>query len=306
MAKAAVESSEEDSLKIFVCGSSSPMAAPGRAQACIAILTPEHFYLVDSGAGSTGNLMASRLPMNRLQGVFVTHYHSDHIAEIPEVNLNSWVQGRSTPLIVYGPKGIRKVVSGLNKAYELDNAYRVAHHGADLLSPELGVLTAATISEGVVLEDGALTVTAYTADHAPINPAVGYRFDYRGRSVVVSGDSNVTDHTAKISTGVDLLLHDALSEPIIRTLSESAEQAGLARNAQILRDVIDYHAWTSALIDLGSRVDIGMVAFYHLVPVPQNFIMELIFERNLPDNFIVTTDRMWFELPVDKPDIIVR
>ena len=44
------------SLRVFVCGSSSPLGNTGQAQACIAVMTPEHFYLIDSGAGSTDNL----------------------------------------------------------------------------------------------------------------------------------------------------------------------------------------------------------------------------------------------------------
>jgi ribonuclease Z len=298
VAGSAPEPYGEDSLKIFVCGSASPIPAPGRAQGCVAVLTPTNFYLVDSGAGSTNNVTQSALPLEQLQGMFITHFHSDHIAEIPEINMLSWVQGRPEPLQVFGPKGIKKVVRGLNAAYELDSAYRSAHHGEELLPPDLSKLQASQIKTGIVLEDGDLTVTAYIADHAPINPAVGYRFDYKGRSVVISGDSNVTDHTREITKGVDLLLHDALSVPIISTMSEAAAKAGMPRSSKVLSDVIDYHASTSALIELEMETDIGMVALYHLVPAPRNIVMQKIFERNLPENFVIAEDRMWFELPV--------
>ena len=297
---------EPDSLQVYVCGSSSPLPGGGRAQACIAILTPQHFYIVDSGAGSTRNLTAARLPMQRLQGLFITHFHSDHIAEIPEVNLNSWVAGRPVPLDVYGPKGVRKVVSGLNDTYELDREYRVEHHGEELLAPELGELNAEAIKPGTVLEDGDMVIRAYVADHSPIEPAVGYRFDYRGRSVIVSGDSLVTDQTREISAGADLLLHDALSIPIISTLSNAAAEAGRDRQAKILSDVIDYHASVSSLAELATSTDIDMVALYHLVPVPQNIVMELIYKRELPDNVVITDDGMWFELPVESDEIVIR
>ena len=106
-----------DALRVFVCGSSSPLPDPARAQACIAILTPAHFFVIDSGAGSTRNLLAARLPVVRLNGVLLTHFHSDHIAELYELNLGSWVQGRAEPLSIYGPNGISEVVEGLNLAY---------------------------------------------------------------------------------------------------------------------------------------------------------------------------------------------
>jgi ribonuclease Z len=236
--------------------------------------------------------------------VFLTHFHSDHISELYELNLASWVRGRPKALRVYGPKGVQKVVSGINDTYELDVEYRVEHHGSDLLNPKLAKLKAETIRTGVVLEDGDLTVTAYTASHAPIEPAVGYRIDYRGRSVVISGDSLVTDDTRRIASKVDLLLHDALSLPLTEATTKAATTGGLTRLAKIVSDVTDYHASTDSLIDLGADIDAGIVAFYHLVPAPSNLIMSKIFERNLPENFLLANDGDWFELPSDSAAII--
>jgi ribonuclease Z len=135
---------------------------------------------------------------------------------------------------------------------------------------------------------------------------VGYRFDYRGRSVVISGDSNVTDKTLAIADGADLLLHDALSLPTLTALTEALNAEGQSRQAKIVSDVIDYHASTDALIALGQKSNVGMVAFYHLVPVPPTSLFEDVFLRGAPDNFLVTEDLMWFELPVGSDEIIVH
>ncbi|MFT4614129.1 MAG: ribonuclease Z [Bacteroidia bacterium] len=295
---------ESESLRVYVCGSASPLGM-GQAQACIAIVTPEHFYLIDSGAGSTDNINRMGLPMDRLQGLLLTHFHSDHIAEIYEVNLASWVQGRPAPLTVYGPRGVDEVINAVNAGYRLDRIYRTGHHGQDLLPPALGVLQHNTIAPGVILEDGDLKVTAYVAEHPPIEPAVGYRFDYRGRSVVISGDGNVNGDTRKIVQGADLLLHDALSLPTVTTLSEALGTVGQTRQSKIVADVIDYHASTDSLIELGEQSDVDMVAFYHLVPVPPNAVLEDIFKRGVPDNFLLAEDLMLFELPIDSDEILV-
>ena len=297
---------DPDSLRVFVCGSASPLGISDRAQACIAVLTPNHFYIVDSGAGSTANLTQARMPYNRLQGVFLTHHHSDHIAELYELNLSSWVQGRPEPLQVFGPKGVRQVVNGVNDTYELDRGYRIEHHGAELLSPDLGKLRYKTVSEGVVLEDGDLTVTAYVGDHSPVSPAFGYRFDYRGRSVVISGDSLVTDATRRISNKADLLLHDVLAQSVVQTLSDTAADVGLNRLSKIMSDVLDYHASTTSVAELARSTDIDMVALYHLVPVPQNIVMEKIFMRNMPDNVVLVDDGDWFELPSESQEILTK
>ncbi|MEH6610928.1 MAG: MBL fold metallo-hydrolase [Halioglobus sp.] len=303
--RGAVPLPESESLRVYVCGSASPLGM-GQAQACIAVITPEHFYLIDSGAGSTDNINRLGLPTERLQGLLLTHFHSDHIAEIYEVNLGSWVRGRPAPLTVYGPRGVAEVTDAVNAGYRQDRIYRTGHHGEDLLPPALGVLEHKTIAPGVILEDGDLKISAYVAEHPPIHPAVGYRFDYRGRSVVISGDSNVTDETRKIVDGADLLLHDALSLPTVTALSEALGAVGQSRQSRIVFDVMDYHASTDSLIELGEKSNVDMVAFYHLVPVPPNSVVADVFMRGAPDNFLLTEDLMWFELPINSDDIVVN
>ena len=306
LAKSAAQPLEDpEGLRVYVCGSASPLGM-GQAQACIAVVTPEHFYLIDSGVGSTDNINLLRLPTARLDGLLLTHFHSDHIAEIYEVNLGSWVNGRPAPLKVWGPRGVDEVVSAVNAGYRQDRIYRVGHHGEDLLQPALGVLAHETIEPGVVLEDGELKITAYVGEHPPIEPAVGYRFDYRGRSVVISGDSNVNENTLKIAEGADLLLHDALSLPTLTALSRALEAVGQTRQSKIVTDVMDYHASTGSLVALGEQSNVAMVAYYHLVPVPPNAIAKTIFMRGAPDNFVLTEDLMWFELPIENDEIIVH
>ena len=296
---------DSESLRVYVCGSASPLGM-GQAQACIAVVTPEHFFLIDSGAGSTDNIGRLGLPTSELDGLLLTHFHSDHIAEIYEINLSSWVQGRPQPLTIYGPQGVAEVTNGVNATYRQDRIYRTGHHGEDLLPPALGVLAHKTIVPGIILDDGDLKITAYIASHPPIHPAVGYRFDYRGRSVVISGDSNVTDETLKIVDGADLLLHDALSLPTVTALSEALGAVGQSRQSKIVSDVMDYHASTDSLIVLAEQSNVDMVAFYHLVPVPPNSVVEDIFMRGAPDNFLLTEDLVWFDLPIDSDDIIVH
>jgi ribonuclease Z len=87
----------------------------------------------------------------------------------------------------------------------------VAHHGEELLNPQLGVLQSRTIEEGVILEEDGLRVTAFEISHPPIEPAFGSRLDYAGRSVVISGDSLVTEKIIEMSDGADVVLHDAMA-----------------------------------------------------------------------------------------------
>ena len=291
-----------DGLKVFMCGTSSPLPDPDRAQACVAVLAGESLYVVDTGAGSARVATLGRLPLERLEAVFLTHFHSDHIAALPEFNLNSWVAGRPWPLAVFGPPGVSEVVDGLNAAYRLDSTYRVAHHGEELMPPNLGVMQAKLMEAGSTQEFGDLTVTSFQVNHDPIRPAVGYRFDYRGRSVVISGDAIVTQGLVDAATDADLLLQDVLSLPIIQTLEKVS--AG-TRMEKILHDIQDYHAHTDDLSELVDGSGVRQLALYHLVPPPSNALFEKIFSRDLPGGTIVTEDGMIFELPAGGEEVKV-
>lgn len=288
---------EYDGLRVFLCGTASPLVAPGHAQACVAVLAGEDLYLVDAGMGAAGTFAFSGESLVPLRAVLLTHFHSDHITGLPDVNLNSWVAGRRQPLQVVGPLGVGRVVAGFNEAFALDYGYRVAHHGAAMLPLELAVLEARTVDAGVVLDEDGLVVTAFPVDHAPVAPAFGYRFDYRGRSVVVSGDTLVTDSMRTAARGADLLLHDALSLPIVRALEEGARAAGQLRLAKIMADIPSYHAHAAQLGELAASAGVRQLALYHFVPAPRNLLMRQVFRRDLPANAMLAEDGLVVELP---------
>ena len=87
-------------------------------------------YLVDIGPEATENLQTWRMPLATAKAVFLTHLHSDHIGEVGEFNMQSWVAGRPAPLAVVGPPGVEKLAAGFNEAYEIDHGFRHAqiHH----------------------------------------------------------------------------------------------------------------------------------------------------------------------------------
>lgn len=294
-----------DGIRVLVCGSAAPLPTEGREQGCLAVLTPDHYFIVDAGAGSANTIGLAGLPGQRLNGVLLTHYHSDHIDAIPTINLTSWVAGRQGPLKVYGPPGVQRVVDGFNDAYSLDRQYRTAHHGEDFMPIEYGVLEAVEQPVESVQQLGELTITSFTVDHSPIDPAVGYRFDYKDRSVVITGDTVVTQRLREIVDDADLLFSDALSLPIVQTLQDAAAARGQERLAKVLFDIQDYHASVADVAELTRTTGVGMTALYHMVPGPRNALMENIFEREIDENMLLTRDGMWFTLPVGSDEILI-
>ena len=143
-------------------------------------------------------------------------------------------------------------------------------------------------------------------EHPPIEPAVGYRVDYRGRSVVISGDTNAADSLFAAAKDADLLLHDALSRTLLDPMIEAATEVGAPVMPTIMTDVIDYHADASLLPERAAEAGIKQLVFYHMVPVPANALAANMFLRNLPSDVILASDLQSFDLPPNATEIVIR
>jgi len=136
----------------------------------------------------------------------------------------SWAQGRDKKLDVYGPEGVKQVVNGYNMVYALDSSYRTAHHTEEWMpSKNSGMtphtLTIPNLEEAASFFDrNGLKISVFQVDHAPVKPAVGYRFEYRGNVVVISGDTVKNPTLPKFSKDADLLLCDFNISPSCDTL----------------------------------------------------------------------------------------
>lgn len=304
----------DDALHVIVCGSGSPLPAPGRAQACIAVFAGGRGYVFDVGTGAAGNLANWRAPSERIQHVFLTHFHSDHFGDLGELNLQGWVAGRGAPLVVHGPPGVERVVNGLQEAYALDRAYRTAHHGEDLMNPAYGLLVAApfeaSASAVVVHQDGELTIRSFLVDHSPVAPSVGYRIDYRGRSVVISGDTAPSPSLVAAAEGADLMLHEALATHVVQTLEAVTREAGQPRLAKVMLDIPDYHTSPVDAARAANAAHVRRLVLYHLVPGPPGVgIAKDIFLRGVDDvreGVTLSSDGSVYSLPVGTTEIRER
>ena len=281
-----------EGLHIAVVGSGSPLPDPKRGNPCVCVIAGGTVYVVDAGEGSSQTMNRMRIAPERIAAVLMTHYHSDHIGGLGSVNLMRWVSDASLPsLRVLGPPGVEQVIGGFNQAYELDDTYRVGHHGTGIINPESARMVPEEYSfpEGeksmVVLEEDGLKVTAFTVEHPPVEPVVGYRFDYQGRSAVVSGDTIYCQNLVDNSKDADLLLHDALSIELLNLVENAAGEAGLSARKQILTDVEDYHATAPQAADAAREAGVGALAITHIVPPLPLKGLEDVFLDDATDRF---------------------
>jgi ribonuclease Z len=260
-----------DGLHAAIAGSGSPLPDPKRGNPCVAIVAGRRLFVVDAGERASETLNRMRIGPEYIESVLLTHFHSDHIGGLASLSIQRWAASQaSTPMRVAGPPGVERVVAGYNEAYALDFGYRTAHHGEAILPAGGAGMVAEPFdvaSESVVvLDDDDLTITAFVVDHSPAAPAVGYRFDYRGRSLVVSGDTSRSPVLERAARGTDLLIHDALSRPLLKLAEDAARDAGLAARAQIFADILDYHATPQDAADSASAAGVGALVLTHIVP----------------------------------------
>lgn len=266
-----------DGLHLALCGTGSPLPNPDRAGPCAAVVAGEQTYIVDIGEGGARNLNLMGFDLGAIDAVLLTHFHSDHVDGLGPLALLHWTQGtRDEPLAVYGPTGVEELVEGFNGFYAQDHAYRIAHHGTDIV-PENGggarAIPFAVPTEPTVLfvRDG-LTVSVFPVDHDPVASALGYRFDYKGRSIVISGDTAQSAMLERASIGADLLLHEALQPRMVGAMTTALDNADQPHTAQITRDILDYHASPEEAAESAQRAGVKMLVLTHLVPpIPSRF-----------------------------------
>jgi ribonuclease Z len=242
----------------------------------------------------------------QLGGIFITHFHSDHIVELGEYNMQSWASGRKAPLNVYGGKGIDLLVEGVTLSYQQDTAYREAHHSTEYLNPAIGKMVANSINADngpvVVLQKGQLTVTAFNVDHAPISPAIGYRFDFGDRSVVVSGDTIKSNSLIAAAQGADLLFHEAQAQHMVEQLEATAKELGNKQLEKVFFDIRDYHTSPVEAAEAANEAGVKELVLYHLTPPPPNKIAEKIFVRGVDEvrseGVTVGFDGLLYQLPL--------
>jgi ribonuclease Z len=244
----------EQQFRVTLLGTGCPPAVMKRFGPSTLVEAGEQKFLFDAGRGALQRLTQLALRWQDVQGVFLTHLHSDHLVGFPDLWLTGWliVPGRNVPLQVWGPRGTASVMSHLQQAFEYDVRIRIQNDGA---SREGVALLVKEISEGVVYDKGGVKVTAFEVDHPPVRPAFGYRIDYAGHSVVLSGDTRVSENLIRHAHGVDVLVHEVF---VPATLQRAGVPPDRAKN------IIQYHTTPEQAGEVFTRVKPKLAVYSHI------------------------------------------
>ncbi|MEX1664653.1 MBL fold metallo-hydrolase [Zhongshania arctica] len=304
----------EDGLHFVLCGAGGPMPAPNASGPCSVVIAGDRMFVVDAGTDGMRNIMRMGYPFGQIEAVFLTHFHSDHLDGLGEMATIRWAGGANTsPLPVFGPEGVGRVVDGFNMAYSHDFVYRHAHHG-DAVAPSSGAgLIAKPFIKPiqgeltVLLSDENLTIEALAVNHAPVDPAVAYRFTYKGRSLLITGDTVKSANIEKFAQGVDLLVHEALAPNLVMLMNKVAKKTGNTIAEHVTFDILDYHASPVDAAETARDAGVGHLVYYHIVPplvMPGQKKLFLNGADKIFKNYTIGEDGVAFSLPAGSKEII--
>jgi ribonuclease Z len=251
----------------ILLGTGYPRPDADRAGPSTAIIIGDKVFLIDAGRGVTMRLAAANLAPKNIRAVFLTHLHSDHIDGLPDVFHTTWQFGRTTPFELYGPTGTQDLVDGIMKFYAAD--IHIRRDLTEKLPVEGAKINLHTVKEGIVYQDEDVRVTAFLVDHAPVEPAFGYRFDQIEKvpnstesprvvaSIVISGDTHPNENLIRYAKNADVLIHEAYL-PQIKAPNDTASD-----NQQWFTR---YHSTAAEAGEDAARANVKLLVLTHLIP----------------------------------------
>ncbi|MGH1483320.1 MAG: MBL fold metallo-hydrolase [Geminicoccales bacterium] len=262
-----------DDFVVTLLGTGTPSPLINRFGPSTLVEVDGKMFLFDAGRGATQQMWRLKKPFGQLEALILTHLHSDHVVGLPDVWLTGWLRGpygrRDEPFRVIGPKGTENLMKHLQLAYAWDVDTRVIDQK---MSREAGAAMAEDVEPGVVYDQDGVTITAFANNHGKlINPSFGYRIDYDGRIVVISGDTKKVQSVIDAATGADLLVH-----------SIGAAKQELLDSAPIWRLIMAHHIQPEEAGEVFAEASPKLAAFTHVVsltngkisPVKPDEIME--------------------------------
>lgn len=261
----------DNKMHLYLCGTGDPEITMQniRKPACLAIIADKQFMLFDAGEGTLQTLASMGLPYTSIHHVFITHWHSDHFSGLGQVINASWNNGRNMPITIHGPYGVKQVVNGFAKAYQLDVLFRSSNSNGRL-DPQLGFgipkLVDAIHQDQTVYETQNIKITAFPVSHEPVYPALGYVIQYKGCKIVVSGDTKVTSVLAAHAQDADLLINEVLSNPLNQEMYQQSIAKGNKLNAAFALETKNYHSESLELAKMAQQSKVKHLVLTHLVP----------------------------------------
>ncbi len=275
---AVAQNSKQDT-RVVLLGTGNPNPEPDRMGPASAVISGDRAYIVDAGPGVVRRAAQAGIQMKQITRVFITHLHSDHTVGLPDLIFTPAVTGRLEPLEIYGPPGLKAMVSHIMKAWKEDMDIRL--HGLEPAVAGGYIVHVHEVKSGEAYRDETVTVMAIPVPHGSWKHALGYKFEAKDKTIVFSGDTTYSEALGRAAAGCDILVHEVYSA------------VGLAKRTP---DWQKYHsAFHTSGIDVGrlaAQAKPKKLVLYHQLPmgekpeelleeIRRNFAGEIIYGKDL-------------------------
>ncbi|HSG44964.1 MAG TPA: MBL fold metallo-hydrolase [Anaerolineales bacterium] len=229
-------------MKVTLLGTGTP-TNPTRFQTGVIVEIGNDFLLFDAGRGTVHQMYQAGIEINRVNPVFITHHHFDHINDLFDVIISSAMRGRTQDLSIYGPTGTKRIVSALvEQVYAQDIRFRMEEDkGIRMRGGSWGehpkAITKVNVRDvetGLIAGNERWKVYGEFVRHGEFQHApdfkwycMGYRIEAEGKVITISGDTVPCDGIVKLATGADLLIQcchikkSQVDNPLMEYLTES-------------------------------------------------------------------------------------
>jgi ribonuclease Z len=174
-------------------------------------------FIFDIGMGAMGNLFSLRPDFSKIDKVFASHLHVDHVGDFMGLHIGSWLSGRYTPIHFYGPSGAtpelgsKTFIEGMKQAYQWDIATRTGalpDAGGKIEVHEFDYLQ----ENVVVYQENGVTIRSWPAIHS-LDGSVSYSLEWNGLKYVFGGDTFPNKWYMEFAKDADVASHECFLPP---------------------------------------------------------------------------------------------